>query len=70
MVFIVTLNKGKIYLLREKRPYLEFFWSVFSHLWEMFIQMQENAGQKNSKYGRFLCSFYLLTAHFIFQEDF
>ena len=44
---------------REKCPYSEFFWSVFSHVQNEYedllrktpysVQMLENAGQKNSK---------------------
>ena len=47
--------------LREKRPFSEFFWSVFSHIWTKYgeilrvfpysVRMQENT--KNSEYGHF-----------------
>ena len=50
--------------LREKFPYLEFIWSVISRIRTEYgeilrkslysIQMRENTGQKNSKYGHFL----------------
>ena len=43
--------------------YLEYFWSAFSHIWTEYgdllckspysVQMEENAGQKNSEYGQF-----------------
>ena len=36
--------------LREKCPYLQLFWSVFS------IRMWENTDQNNSEYGHFLHS--------------
>ena len=49
--------------LREKFPYLEFIWSVISRIRTEYgeilrkslysIQMRENTGQKNSKYGLF-----------------
>ena len=49
--------------LREKCPYSEFLWSVFSHIWTEYgeirsnslysVRMWENANQKNSKYGHF-----------------
>ena len=52
--------------LREKCPYSEFFWSIFSHIWTNYgdllcislysIRMGENADQKNSEYGPFLRS--------------
>ena len=48
--------------LREKCPYLEFFWSVFSHSrteWYISphsVQMRENTDQENSEYGLFLRS--------------
>ena len=45
--------------LREKYPYLEFFWSVFSRIWTKYgdllrkspysIRMWENENQKNSE---------------------
>ena len=46
--------------LREKCPYSEFFWSVFSRIWTEYGEilligrMRENMDQKNSEYGRFL----------------
>ena len=49
--------------LREKCPYSEFFWSLFSCIWTEFedllrkspysVQMQENIDERNSKHGRF-----------------
>ena len=44
--------------LREKCPYLKFFWSAFSRIRTEYgkTRMRENKGQKNSKYGRFPCS--------------
>ena len=48
--------------LREKCPYSEFLWSVRTEYGEIRsisrypVQMWENAGQKNSKYGRLSCS--------------
>ena len=50
-----------------KVPYLEFFWSVFSHIWTEYgeirsisqysFQMRENTNQENSEYGHFSCSY-------------
>ena len=52
--------------MREKGPYWEFFWSVFSRIWAESgeirsislnsVQMGENMDQNNSKYGYFSCS--------------
>ena len=49
--------------LREKRLYLEFFWSLYSRIWNKYgnllrkssysVQMRENADKKNSKYRYF-----------------
>ena len=49
--------------LREKCPYSEFFWSVFSHIRTEYgeklrtspysVQMREIADQKNPEYGHF-----------------
>ena len=49
--------------LREKCPYSEFFWSIFSHIWTEYgeilrispysVRMRENTDQKNSEYGHF-----------------
>ena len=60
--------------LREKCPYSEFFWSVFSRIrieyekdsvFSLFsVQMRENADQKNSEYGHFSCSAYHLPKSF------
>ena len=54
------------YALREKYPYSEFFWSVFSRIRTEYgdlqikspysVRMRENTDQKNSKYGYFLRS--------------
>ena len=42
------------YAVRGKRPYSEFFWSVFSRIrTEYSVPMRENTDQKNSEYGRF-----------------
>ena len=56
--------------LRQKCPYSELFWSVFSRIRAEYGeilrifpysgQMQENADQNNSEYGHFLRSAYLL----------
>ena len=50
-------------IVREKCPYLEFFWSVFSHIWSNYgeilcispysVRMRENIEQKNSEYVHF-----------------
>ena len=50
-------------LLREKCPYSEFFWSVFSRIWTEYLEirsispysvrMRETTDQKNSEYGHF-----------------
>ena len=52
--------------LREKCPYLEFFWSEFSHIWTEYeeilhispysVEMQESTDQKFSRYWYFLRS--------------
>ena len=52
--------------MREKGPYWEFFWSVFSRISAESgeirsislnsVQMGENTDQNNSKYGYFSCS--------------
>ena len=49
--------------LREKCPYSEFLWSVFSHIWNKYgetlgislylVQMRENTDHKNSEYRHF-----------------
>ena len=49
--------------LREKCPYSEFFWSIFSHIWIEYgkirsispysVQMREKTDQKNSECGYF-----------------
>ena len=52
--------------LREKCPYSEFFWSVFSRIWTEYgdlfrkslysVRMPEKTDQKNSEYEHFLRS--------------
>ena len=52
--------------LRKKCPYLELFWSAFSHIWTEYGEIQsispysvwmwENANQSNSEYRHFVCS--------------
>ena len=52
--------------LREKCPYSELFWSVFSrirteygeafHISPYSVRMRENTDQSNSEYGHFLRS--------------
>ena len=56
----------KVHSLCKKRPYSEFFWSVFSGIRTEYrgvrsispklVQMRENTDQKNSEYGHFLRS--------------
>ena len=54
--------------LREKRPYSEFFWSIFSPYSDQIrrdtspysVRMQEDMDQKNSEYGHLLRSAYLI----------
>ena len=63
--------------LREKCPYSELFWSVFSRIWteygEIFrislysVQMWENVDQHNSEYGHFLRSDPLI--YFLSHEE-
>ena len=49
------------YSLLEKCSYLEFFWYVFSHIWTDYtVRIRENTDLKNSKWGHFSCSDYLL----------
>ena len=55
----------KRFALREKCPYSEIFWSVFSRIRTEYgeilrtspylVQMRENTDQKNSEYGHFSC---------------
>ena len=59
--------------LGEKCPYSEFFWSAFFRIWTVSreircispysVQMQKNADQKNSEYGRFSRSEYVPSRH-------
>ena len=54
---------ANVYSLREKCPYSEFFWSVFSRIRTEYrevlrtspysVQMQENRDRRNSAYGHF-----------------
>ena len=62
-IFLGTLNIKNS--LREKCPYLGFFWFVFSRIRTEYVslrvspysvQMREDTDQKNSKYGHFLRS--------------
>ena len=56
--------------MREKCPYLELFWSLFSRIRIEYgeilrispysVQMRENTDQKNSEYGHFWYSVYFL----------
>ena len=56
--------------MREKCPYLELFWSLFScirieygeilRISPYSVQMRENTDQKNSEYGHFWYSVYFL----------
>ena len=58
------------YSPREKCPYLELFWSVFSHIPTKYgeirsvspytVRMRENRNQNNSEYGQLLRSDFLL----------
>ena len=58
-----------IITLREKCPYSEFYWSVFSPIWTEYeeiqsisphlVQMRENTDQKKSEYVLFLRSVHL-----------
>ena len=59
--------------LRKNVLYAEFFWSVFSRIRieyrnlqnksPCWVQMRENADQKNSEYGLLLRSLYILAKH-------
>ena len=47
--------------MRDKCPYSEFFWSVFSRIWNesispYLVRMRENTDHNNSEYGHFLRS--------------
>ena len=49
--------------LRDKYPYFEFFWSIFSRIWTEYkemlrispysVQVQENWNKQSSEYGYF-----------------
>ena len=51
------------YILHEKYPYSEFFWSIFPRILNQYgeilfvfpysVRMLENTKQKNSEYGHF-----------------
>ena len=75
-ILLVKFNYCNIFLwltLREKCPYSEFFWSVFSRFWTEYgeippispysVQMWGNKDQKNSGYGHFSPSVTLLFEH-------
>ena len=57
---------SKAHALREKCPYLEFFWSLFSRICTDYeerrsispysVRLRENTDQKNSEYGHFSLS--------------
>ena len=59
---IIVLSTSILYSLREKCPYSEFFWSVFSPIQieygdilcisSYLFQVRENTHQKNFEYGR------------------
>ena len=53
--------------VREKCPYSEFFWPMFSRIWTEYgdispysVRMRENRHQKNSEYGYFSRSAYII----------
>ena len=56
----------KIIPLREKCPYSELFWSVFSRIWTEYgeirsislysVRTRKNTNQNHPEYGPFLCS--------------
>ena len=60
--------------MRKTCPYSDLFWSAFSRIRTEYgerrsisqysVQMPENAGQNNSKFGRFLRSEYLKRSFF------
>ena len=53
------VSSNNCFSLREKGPYSEFFWSVFSRIWTEYeeilrisqysVRMRENTDQKNSE---------------------
>ena len=63
---VLNDREWSLFALREKRPYSEFFWSVFSRIRTEYgeilrifpysVQMWENTDEKNSEYGHFLRS--------------
>ena len=63
IVFCTKVSKHYTLTLREKCPYSELFWSVFSCILPEYgeiqsispdlVRMQENTGQNNSKYRHF-----------------
>ena len=62
-MFFAKIWKHQNLALREKCPYSEFFWSVFSCICTEYgeilsmspysARLRENTNQKNSKYGHF-----------------
>ena len=56
--FPLWWNFSRKLTLREKCPYLKFFWPAFSRIRTEYgkTRIRENKGQKNSEYGRFPCS--------------
>ena len=67
--FNLGSQKGFIFqylILRERCPYLEFFWSVFSHIWTEYgdilrispysIRIRENKDHQNFEYEHILPS--------------
>ena len=75
MFFFILIFTCDSYSLREKCPYLEFFWSIFPRILTEYgeirnispylVRMRENTGQKNSKYGYFSRSdYYVLSETF------
>ena len=62
----VTQVVRSFFTLPKKCPYSEFLWPVFPHIRAGYgdilskslysVRIQKNMGQKNSEYGRFLCS--------------
>ena len=82
--FAVISSPPKVRTLREKCPYSEFFWSVFSRIWTeygeilhsspCFFRIWENTDSKKSEYGHFSRSgkvsseFNLLCSEDIFSQ--
>ena len=54
LLFLNLMSLLAVCSLREKCPFSEFLWSVFSRIrTEYSVLMRENADQKNSEYGHF-----------------